>query len=49
MVVVELAKSWGEDKKARGGEEKERMGEKRGDYRQPIFQKSVQPLAASVF
>ena len=41
--------NWGEDKKARGGGEKERMGRKRGDYKQPIVQKSARPLAASVF
>ena len=49
MAVGERAKTGVRTKKRKGGGEKERMGEKRGDYRQPIVQKSARPLVASVF
>ena len=49
MAVGERVKTGARTKKRKGGGEKERMGEKRGDYRQPIVQKFAWPLAASVF
>ena len=46
---LERTKTGARIKKREGGGEKERMGRKRGDYKQPIVQKSARPLAASVF
>ena len=45
----EHAKTGARTKKREGRGKKEKMGEKRGDYSQPIVQKSARPLAASVF
>ena len=48
MADERARENWGENKiKREGGGKKERMGEKRGDYRQPIVQKSARPLMAS--